>query len=223
MDYNKHYNRLIEKAAARPVNIGTYYEKHHIIPKSEGGQDNKSNLVMLTAREHFIAHWLLYRADPTIPSRIFSFWRMCNGRGKVPAENWIIVPSRAYEEARFAHSKAISNKLKGRKKSPEHVAKVVAATTGLKRTPEARARMSDAAKKRGISSGFYTLLERAAEAREKQKIRVAMINPVTGEIVKAFQSLKEAAEYVNRDIANISVAIKKGSTCANYQWIKYEN
>lgn len=32
-----------------------YYESHHIIPKSMGGTD----IVLLTAREHFICHWCL--------------------------------------------------------------------------------------------------------------------------------------------------------------------
>lgn len=36
-----------------------YSEKHHIVPKSLGGDDNQSNLVILTPREHFIAHLLL--------------------------------------------------------------------------------------------------------------------------------------------------------------------
>ena len=34
-------------------------EKHHIRPKSEGGSDDETNLVNLTAREHYVAHLLL--------------------------------------------------------------------------------------------------------------------------------------------------------------------
>lgn len=40
---------------------GQYVEQHHIIPKSLGGTNDKSNLVFLTAREHCIAHLLLCR------------------------------------------------------------------------------------------------------------------------------------------------------------------
>lgn len=36
-----------------------YQEKHHIIPRSLGGTNERSNIVRLTAREHFIAHLLL--------------------------------------------------------------------------------------------------------------------------------------------------------------------
>lgn len=34
---------------------------HHIVPKSLGGNESIQNLVLLTAREHFIAHMLLVR------------------------------------------------------------------------------------------------------------------------------------------------------------------
>ena len=128
-----------------------YCEMHHIIPRSEGGSDEPSNIVALTAREHFLAHWLLYRAAPYILSRAFSFWRMCNGRGKVSPENWITISSRSYEEARVAHSHAISQKLSNRKKSPEHVAKVAKANTGKKRSEESKLKMSLAKKGRPLS------------------------------------------------------------------------
>ncbi len=36
------------------------YEKHHIIPKSLGGSNSKSNLIKLTFREHYIAHVMLF-------------------------------------------------------------------------------------------------------------------------------------------------------------------
>jgi hypothetical protein len=55
--YTKWYNSIIYSAKSRTA-IG-YLEKHHIIPKSLGGPNSKDNLVKLTAREHFICHWLL--------------------------------------------------------------------------------------------------------------------------------------------------------------------
>lgn len=151
MDYNKHYRLLIEKAKNRLLEDKPYTELHHIIPKSEGGNDDVTNLVKLTAREHFIAHWLLYRMDPTKDSRAFSFWRMCNGRGKVNVDDWITIPSRAYEEARAAHSTAISRSLKGRKKSAEHLEKIAAANRGKKRSEEAKFKMSLAKKGKPLS------------------------------------------------------------------------
>lgn len=38
-----------------------YVEKHHIVPKSLRGTDDKNNLVFLSGREHFICHWLLVK------------------------------------------------------------------------------------------------------------------------------------------------------------------
>lgn len=58
MNYQKIYNQIIIKRQQNIINSG-YYEAHHILPKSLGGTNEKSNLVRLTAREHFICHLLL--------------------------------------------------------------------------------------------------------------------------------------------------------------------
>jgi hypothetical protein len=55
--YEKWYTSITENAKNRVI-IG-YTERHHIIPRSLDGTDEKYNLVDLTAREHFICHWLL--------------------------------------------------------------------------------------------------------------------------------------------------------------------
>jgi len=36
-----------------------YYELHHIIPRCVGGEDNEANLILLTTKEHYVAHKLL--------------------------------------------------------------------------------------------------------------------------------------------------------------------
>ena len=66
MNYKKIYNSLItsrmllnEKRKIEKNN-GNYFEKHHIIPKCKGGDNSKDNLLLLTAREHYLAHWLLW-------------------------------------------------------------------------------------------------------------------------------------------------------------------
>jgi hypothetical protein len=55
--YTRWYYNIIQRAQTRT--ISGYTERHHIIPKSLGGSNSKSNLVVLTAREHFVCHWLL--------------------------------------------------------------------------------------------------------------------------------------------------------------------
>ena len=58
----KRYNNFID--SCKNQSIDTYCENHHIVPTSLGGSDDQINLVKLTARQHFIAHFML--------SKIFS-------------------------------------------------------------------------------------------------------------------------------------------------------
>lgn len=76
----KRYARLIAHARARGRPEG-YVEKHHIVPRSAGGTDDPSNLVYLTAREHFLAHWLLYRWLRT-PAAARAFKLMVHDQGR---------------------------------------------------------------------------------------------------------------------------------------------
>lgn len=62
MDYRKIYTQLIDSRKQRVTNPDVYYEKHHIVPRCLGGTNHKSNIVKLTAREHYIAHLLLYKS-----------------------------------------------------------------------------------------------------------------------------------------------------------------
>ncbi len=55
--YTQAYFAIIERAQNR--SLEGYQELHHVIPKSLGGEDCESNLVSLTAKEHFICHLLL--------------------------------------------------------------------------------------------------------------------------------------------------------------------
>lgn len=57
--YSRWYEALVTKAQNRTIE--GYVESHHIIPRSFGGNDSKANLVKLTAREHYIAHALLWK------------------------------------------------------------------------------------------------------------------------------------------------------------------
>ena len=59
MNYKKIYIKLMRKGLNRQLPKEVCVEKHHIFPKSIFGK-NKS-IVILTAREHFIAHLLLWK------------------------------------------------------------------------------------------------------------------------------------------------------------------
>lgn len=77
MDYLKLYNKLIEsRKSVRNTKIEVGYELHHILPKCLGGTDKSSNLVKLTFREHFIAHWLLSKIYFNEPKMQYAFFCM---------------------------------------------------------------------------------------------------------------------------------------------------
>lgn len=79
-----------------------YYEAHHILPKSlfPAWINRKSNLVLLTAREHFFCHQLLTKIYPSYQMSYALFF-MCNGN-KYQRE---VCSSRDYERARIEFSK----------------------------------------------------------------------------------------------------------------------
>ena len=79
MNYKKHYNLLIDRAKLRKLD--GYFEKHHIIPKCMGGSDDVDNIVKLNAREHFVAHQLLYKIYK-LPQLYYSISMMVNSIGK---------------------------------------------------------------------------------------------------------------------------------------------
>lgn len=117
MNYLKAYNDIIIKAKEEDNNgkrsIG-YFEKHHIKPKSLGGLNDESNLVKLTAREHFICHWLLVKIyDIGTEERnkmLCALWRM---RSNPTKENERYINARAYEKLRieFAETIGIQNSI----------------------------------------------------------------------------------------------------------------
>lgn len=107
MNYLRIHNEIIEKRRTGVITDG-YYEKHHIVPKSHGGSNDTSNLVKLTAREHFIAHWLLWRIHRDAPMAYAFNCMTYNKYGKRYSN------SRGFTEARKAFAKAHSESLKGK-------------------------------------------------------------------------------------------------------------
>jgi hypothetical protein len=67
--YERWYDSLMAKAKVRRPLSREYYEKHHIVPKALGGNNALINIVKLTYREHFLAHWLLTKFTTGIARR----------------------------------------------------------------------------------------------------------------------------------------------------------
>lgn len=114
MDYLKTYHALVNHARAEKRS--GYLELHHIVPRCVFGEglfdennlehvNSDENVVYLTAREHFIAHWLLRRAYPNNKKLGLAFWAMAGMFSPDQQRNYI-PSSRAIEEARIAATNA---------------------------------------------------------------------------------------------------------------------
>lgn len=106
--YKKWYDLIIENAQNRKID--GYKERHHIIPRCMGGTNSKTNLVNLTAREHFVCHWLLTK----FVDRTFYQKKMLNALGKFVQNSPLQernLTSRQYEVARKAISEANKNRV----------------------------------------------------------------------------------------------------------------
>ena len=82
--YTNWYHAIIERAENRVLPDDLYTENHHVIPKSLGGTDLKENIAKLTAREHFICHWLLTKmtTGPDQKKMAYACKRMMHSSGK---------------------------------------------------------------------------------------------------------------------------------------------
>lgn len=148
--YTNCYFKIILKAQTRI--LSEYSEKHHIIPKSLGGDNSKENLVNLTAREHFICHRLLTKMTIGDSKRkmlhaVWSFTRSSNN------QNRIQITGRTYEIIRkeiavlmSADRKGKMNK--GKKLSENQKVAISVATKGKPKSELTKLRMKEAWKNR---------------------------------------------------------------------------
>lgn len=136
MDYKFHYISLMLKAKDRKISdIDGYFEIHHVLPRALGGGDIPENLVILTAREHFIAHWLLAKMyGGSMWSALLFF------KGKDNKYH----NSRLYEFARKKVAIELSKRRTGTKASQATKEKMSKSHTGKKFSDEAKQNMSKA-------------------------------------------------------------------------------
>lgn len=122
MDYKKIYDSICKRAKLeikdrkRKKKLGfEYYEGHHILPKCLGGcgwanNPNHPNIVLLTAREHFLCHWLLHEMHPKNYKLALAFDGMCTLKGK---KQYRYIPSsRIVEYAKIISSSLHSEYMK---------------------------------------------------------------------------------------------------------------
>lgn len=107
MNYLKIYNQLIEKRRINTNFNNEYTEVHHIIPSCLNGTNDDKNLIRLTAREHFIAHYLLCKIYPGNRKLLCALNRMCSGN----YNNGERYTSHLYQFARKKFSNYMKNKI----------------------------------------------------------------------------------------------------------------
>lgn len=122
----KLYRAIIGRALdeERTKDSTTYYESHHIVPKSYDRDNSKENIVLLTAREHYICHLLLCKMFANIIFRRKMTRALAFFQTKIRDE---LFTARTFELARKSQSRGMKgNKLSlGYKQSDIHVRKRV--------------------------------------------------------------------------------------------------
>ena len=155
--------------AWRRGGVDGYKERHHIIPRCQGGGNDKANLVELTAAEHYIAHLLLMRMY--LDNYKLAYPILLMGKSTKGYVN-----NKLYEKARRSVSDGqkgvkrsdetrakISNGHKGKRLSEEHISRMSASLKGRTMSDEACAKMSLA--KKGNKYALGTKLSDEAKAK----------------------------------------------------------
>ena len=126
MDYKKIHDAIIDRAKSRSLPKETYTERHHIVPRCMGGDNNKTNLVRLTAEEHFVVHQLLVKMFPDNHKLVFALHRMTHKTDRQIRSNkmygWIkkrLSASNPSKLPEFAIAQSIRMKLNNPMHNPE--------------------------------------------------------------------------------------------------------
>lgn len=122
--YTRIYYQIINRAKERSLPVEVYTETHHIIPKSISNDNSKNNLVLLTAREHFLCHWLLIKmtTGKNKSKMMYALWAMSNIENKYHQRYKIT--SRIYENIRESIANEFSKNMTGRRLSNETKRKI---------------------------------------------------------------------------------------------------
>ena len=119
--YLNRYIKFIEGCQVKNIGFEGYIENHHICPKAEemfpeyiSFNEHPWNKISLTARQHFIAHMLLWKAYPEYSSMRFAFWRLINGKHDIK------ITSRVYAKIKEEIIESISENNKERLEAGIH-------------------------------------------------------------------------------------------------------
>ena len=185
--YEKWYASITENAKNRVIN--TYTERHHIVPRSLGGLDDKQNLVDLTAREHFICHWLLTKMHTgEARSKMVNALYMMQGKNKHQDRYSTKITSRVYKVLREEYAEYISKLNTGRVQPQEEKNKQIKAMTGRSRAPFSDSWLENLSKNhKSKQPGF--------DGSIKESTRQLMREKATGRI-QSSETIKKKADAI---------------------------
>ena len=162
MNYLKVYCNLIRKAQQRQVVEG-YTEKHHIFPVSIFGKNDK--IVVLTGREHYIAHALLERVYlKRYGLRNNKTHKMIWAHLIMKAKNRYY-NSHLYEAVKQRHSIISSELLKGHPVSEETRAKISYYSSN--RSEETLRKIGEASKGRKHTEEYKQYMSQVLKGRKR--------------------------------------------------------
>lgn len=199
--YTVIYYAIIAQARSSPrkKKTGTYYENHHIIPRSIGGTNSKDNLVLLTAKEHYVCHRLLLKmVEGGARSKMYAALTFLQGRHK--ASEYPAYSARKYESDRkrcvvtgrdhHLYGKPVSEKRIQRMKS---LVGEKALFYGRKHTEETKQAMSLAKKGKNVGSLNHMFGKTHSEAVKNKlsKLNTGSANPFFGK--------KHSDEFLSRN------------------------
>lgn len=211
MNYQKIYDDICKRGQVRELTKEIYTEKHHIVPKCLGGGNEKSNLTKLTAREHFLVHYILTRIYPG-NSKI---WNACFKMCQTSKNQQRFIPnSRLYEFIKIQWSnlnRGANHFAFGKPKTDEHKKAIGDGNRGKIVSDETRQKMSIA------QSGKKLPEKRVEQMRgfmknNNPRSRKCSINDVE------FISIAEASRYFN--ISNKVCRCRMEST--KEEWIEWK-
>jgi hypothetical protein len=222
--YTKWYFELI--SSRRDLIRDCFVEKHHIIPKCLGGTNDKTNLIKLTPREHYICHRLLLEMvdDPNHKRKMaYSLVRMATLNTKDKTQKRI--NSKQYETIKLLcreHFVGKNNPFYGKghfgKENPMSLPKNYEKFLHAIRTPEYRTKMSKLFS--GEKNPFYGKqhTEKTKKILSQVKSKEIEVLFENGEIIK-FSQCGHLGKFLGK---SDSLGKKLCSGNFNYLWGKYK-
>jgi hypothetical protein len=192
--YERWYYSIIlsAKCQIRFSRDGYYYERHHIIPTALGGPDIKENTVLLTAREHFVCHWLLYKFSKGVDKHkmAHAWFMMCSTKND--KQKRYIPPPRVYEAARKAKMMTPVSEVTRKRKSEAQMGKTIPTNTrekisqttrGKTKSEKHRENLSKSLKGKKKSQEHISKISKSrtgSKWTDEQKQNLKIVRPSTG-------------------------------------------